>query len=127
MRDPNAMDIDAIWLSPVERAEHMKYNKYFICHKVGCHTKNHPRDQPCNQGPSCPPRNPAQIRATTTTPAVTPTLKPKLELAQFVGSLERKGTTKEEILWVLATCFAEEDEEKVEIVATAKVKEVENF
>ena len=67
------------------------------------------------------------MRATTTTPAITPTLKPKSELAQFVGSLERKGTTKKEILWVLATCFAEEDEEKVETVATAKVEEVEDF
>ena len=60
-------------------------------------------------------------------PSITPTLKPKLELAQFVGFLERKGTTKEEILQVLATCFAEEDEGKVETVATAKVKEVEDF
>ena len=42
-------------------------------------------------------------------------------------SLERKGTTKEEILWVLAICFAEEDKGKVEIVATTKVKEVEDF
>ena len=121
------MDIDVIRLSPVERAEHMKHNKCFIYHKVRCHTKNHPWDQSCNQGPSCPPRNPAQVRATTTTPAVTPTLKPKLELAQFVGSLERKGTIKEEILRVLATCFAEEDEGKAETVATAKVEEVEDF
>ena len=67
------------------------------------------------------------MRATTTTPAVTPAPKPKSELVQFVGSLERKGTTKEEILWVFATCFAEEDEGKVETVATAKVEEVEDF
>ena len=127
MQDPNAMDINAIRLSPVERAEHMKHNKCFICHKVGCHTKNHLWDRPHNQGPSCPPRNPARIRATTTTPAIIPTPKPKLELAQFVGSLERKGTTKEEILWVLVTCFAKEDEGKVETVPTAKVKEVKDF
>ena len=63
----------------------------------------------------------------TTTPAVTPTPKSKSELAQFVGSLERKGTTKGEILWVLAICFAKEDEEKLETVATAKVEEVEDF
>ena len=43
-QDPNAMDIDAIYLSPVERAEYMKHNKCFICHKVGYHTKNHPQD-----------------------------------------------------------------------------------
>ena len=126
-QDPNAMDIDAIHLSSVEKAEHMKYNKCFICHKVGCHTKNYPQDWPHNQEPSCPPRNPAQVRATTTTPATLPTLKPKSELAQFIGTLERKGITKEEILWVLATCFAEEDEGKVEMVATTKVKEIEDF
>ena len=126
-QDPNVMDIDAICLSPIKRAEHMKHNKCFICHKVGCHTKNHPQDQPCNQGPPHPPRNPAWVRAITTIPATTPTLKPKLELVQFVGSLERKGTTKEQILQVLATCFTEEDEGKVEIVATAKVEEVEDF
>ena len=121
------MDIDAICLSPVERAEHMKHNKCFICYKVGCHTKNYPQHQPCNQGPPHPPRNLAWVRATTTTPATTPTPKPKLELAQFVGSLERKGTTKEEILQVLTTCFAKGDEGKVETVATAKVKEVKDF
>ena len=121
------MDIDAICLSSVERAKHMKHNKCFICHKVGCHTKNHPWDQPHNQGPPCPPRNPAQVRATTTTPATPPALKPKLELAQFVGIFERKGTTKEEILQVLATCFAEEDEGKVKMVATTKIKEMKDF
>ena len=121
------MDIDAICLSSIERAEHMKHNKCFICHKVGCHTKNHPQNRPCNQGPPRPPRNLAQVRATTTTPATTPTPKPKSELVQFVGFLERKGTTKEEILWVLTTCFAEEDKGKVETVATVKVEEVEDF
>ena len=105
----------------------MKHNKCFICHKVGCHTKNHLWDQPHNQGLPCPPRNPAWVRATTTTLVTTLTLKPKSELAQFIGSLERKGTTKEEILQVLATCFAKEDEGKVEMVATAKVKKVEDF
>ena len=121
------MDIDAIHLSPIERAEHMKHNKCFICHKIGCHTKNHSQDWACNQGPPRPPRNSAKVRPTTTFLATAPTLKPKLELVQFVGFLERKGTTKEEILWVLTTCFAEEDEEKVETVAIAKVKEVNDF
>ena len=125
--DSNAMDIDAICLSPIEKAKHIKHNKYFICHKVGCHTKNHPRDWPYNLELPHPPRNPVQVRAATTTPATLLTLKPKLELAQFVGSLEKKRTTKEEILWVLATCFAEEDEGKEETVATAKVEEVEDF
>ena len=125
--DPNAMDIDVICLSPIERAEYMKHNKCFICHKVGCHTKNYLWDWPHNQEPSCPPRNPSWVRATTTTPATTPTSKPKSELAQFVGSLEKKGTTKEKILQILTICFTEEDKGKVEMVATTKVEEVEDF
>ena len=44
-----------------------------------------------------------------------------------MGTLERKGTIKEEILQVLATCFAEEDEEKVEMIATTKVEEIKDF
>jgi hypothetical protein len=39
--DPNAMVVDALHLSPVERAEHMRKNQCFICHKVGCSTRNH--------------------------------------------------------------------------------------
>ena len=50
-QDHNAMDINAIQLSPIERVEHMKHNKCFICHKVKCHTKNHLWDRPHNQGP----------------------------------------------------------------------------
>ena len=121
------MDIDAIHLSPIEKAKYMKQNKCFICHKVGCYTKNHPWDWPHNQGPPHPPRNPACVRATTTTPATIPTLKSKLELAQFIGSLERKWTTKEEILQVLTTCFAKENEGKMEMVATTKVEKVKDF
>ena len=120
------MDINAICFSPVKRAKYMKHNKCFIYHKVECHTKNHPWGQQ-NQGPPCPPRNPAWVRATTTLPATSSTLKSKSKLAQFVGSLERKGTTKEEILQVFAACFAEEDEGKVEMVATTKIEEVEDF
>jgi hypothetical protein len=39
--DPNAMVVDTLRLSPVERAEHMRKNQCFICHKVGCSTRNH--------------------------------------------------------------------------------------
>ena len=40
--DPNAMDVDCLTLSLVERAHHMHENHYFICHKEGCSTRNHP-------------------------------------------------------------------------------------
>ena len=121
------MNIDAIHLSPIKRAEHIKHNKYFICHKIRCHIKNHPQGQSHNQGPPYPPRNSAQVKVITTLLVTPPTLKPKSELAQFVGSLEKNRTTKEKILQVLATRFTEEDEEKVEMIATTKIEEVEDF
>jgi len=36
------MDVDTIRLSPAQRAEHMRNNKCFICHKVRCWTDKHP-------------------------------------------------------------------------------------
>ena len=41
-QDPNAMDINQIYLTPVQRAEHIWNNKCFICHKIRCSTKNNP-------------------------------------------------------------------------------------
>ena len=40
-RDPMAMDVDRIYLTPTQCAEHIRNNKCFICHKVGCSTRNH--------------------------------------------------------------------------------------
>ena len=40
-RDPYAMDVDRINLSPSERVEHMWNHKCFICHKDGCHSSKH--------------------------------------------------------------------------------------
>ena len=40
--DSNAMDMDHLILSLVEQAYHMYENHYFICHKEGCSTRNHP-------------------------------------------------------------------------------------
>jgi hypothetical protein len=42
--DTNAMVVDAHQLTPVERAEHMRKNQCFICHKVSCSTRNHRKD-----------------------------------------------------------------------------------
>jgi len=50
--DPNAMDVDAIRLSPAQRAKHMHNNKCFICHKVRCRTDKHPH--PGNKPKICP-------------------------------------------------------------------------
>ena len=37
------MDIDWITLSPYEKRRHMKENKCFMCHKLGCHPWKHSR------------------------------------------------------------------------------------
>ena len=37
VQDPYAMDVDKIFLSPSEQAEHIRNRKCFICHKEGCH------------------------------------------------------------------------------------------
>ena len=47
-QDPMAMDVDRIYLTPTQHAEHIRNNKCFICHQVGCSTRNHPgsKNQP---------------------------------------------------------------------------------
>ena len=40
-RDPYAMDMDKINLSPSGRVEHRRNHKCFICHKEGCHLNRH--------------------------------------------------------------------------------------
>ena len=75
--DPNAMDVDHLMLSLVERAHHMHENHYFICHKEGCSTRNHP-----GYNWNCPmsswhnnskPPQTAHARVIFTTPHLTPT------------------------------------------------------
>jgi len=56
-RDPNAMDVDVLQLSPTQRVEHMRSNKCFICHKVGCRSNKHPR--PGNKTTTRPPAPPS--------------------------------------------------------------------
>jgi len=47
------MDVDALRLSPIQHAEHMRNNKYFICHKVRCCSNKH--SCPGNKAITCPP------------------------------------------------------------------------
>ena len=54
-RDPYAMDMGKINLSPSERVEHIWNRKCFICHKEGCHLSKHKgyprkRGKPLQQG-----------------------------------------------------------------------------
>jgi hypothetical protein len=71
--DPNAMVVDALCLSPVEHAEHMRKNQCFICHKVGCSTCNHQKDGQGTTPASSPhPYHPPQVRAVEMTPPPAP-------------------------------------------------------
>ena len=40
--DLNTIDVNWLYLTPVQHTEHIHNNKCFICHRVGCSTCNHP-------------------------------------------------------------------------------------
>ena len=69
-RDLMAMDIDRIYLTLTQRVEHIRNNKCFICHKVGCSTRNHPGARKSTPQKTYLPRNqqPHNIQNTNTTP-----------------------------------------------------------
>jgi hypothetical protein len=116
------MEIDAIRLTPVQRADHMRKGLCFICHKSGCSTRNHPRESGFPSAPPVPPRNPARLRTTITSP----TPPAPSELAQYVHKLTTGNVAKEEILRTLKACYEKEKEEtiaKVEI----KLPDYEDF
>jgi hypothetical protein len=121
--DPNAMVVDALRLSLVERAEHMRKNQCFICHKVGCSTHNHRKDGRGTSPASSPrPYRPPQVRAVETA-AAPPTPSP---LAAYVQGLKGKNIGADEILRVLQTCYDGEREEEETVVAN-KVETAEGF
>ena len=62
-RDPNAMDIDALNLSPVEWSRCLRDRLCFICKQPNCSTRNHPRNRttPRETATTCPTRNPEQV------------------------------------------------------------------
>jgi hypothetical protein len=120
--DPNAMVFDALRLSPVERVEHMRKNQCFICHKVGCSTRNHRKDgRGANPASSLCPYRPPQVRAIET--AAPPTPSP---LVAYVQGLKGKTIGADEILWVLQMCY-DRDKEEEESVVTNKVETTKGF
>ena len=57
----NAMDMDCLMLSLVERAHHIHENCCFIYHKEGCSTRNHPGyNRSCPTGSWCNNPKPSQ-------------------------------------------------------------------
>ena len=62
-RNPNAMDIDTLNLSPVERSRCLRDRLCFICKQPNCSTRNHPRNRPTTWEVTTtrPTRNPEQV------------------------------------------------------------------
>ena len=94
-RDPNAMDIDALNLSPVERSHCLRNRLCFICKQPNCSTRNHPRTRmtPREVATTHPTRNPEQVRTTSTSE--------EGDLMKYVASLEGKGKKPAELLRLL--------------------------
>ena len=93
--DPNAMDIDALNLSPVERSRCLLNCLCFICKQPNCSTRNHPWEEI----PTRPIRNPERTRTTTTTPIAT--MPNKSDLGRYVKELEGKGRKPDKLLRLL--------------------------
>ena len=94
-RDPNAMDIDALNLSPVERSRCLRDRLCFICKQPNCSTRNHPRNKTTTKEAvtTRPTRNPEQVRATSTLE--------EGDLMKYVKDLEGKGRKPAELLRLL--------------------------
>ena len=106
-RDPNAMDIDALNLSPVERSRCLRDRLCFICKQLNCSTRNHPRDKttPRETTTSRPTRSIEQVRTASTTE--------EGDLMKYVKDLEGKGKKPAELLHLLQIMVdADETEEQ---------------
>ena len=62
-RDPNAMDIDALNLSPEEHSRCLRDRLCFICKQLNCSTRNHPHNRTTTRETTttCPTQNPEQV------------------------------------------------------------------
>ena len=106
-RDPNAMDIDALNLSPVKRSHCLRNRLCFICKQPNCSTRNHPRNKTTSRETTTtrPTRNLEQVRITSTSE--------EGDLLKYVKDLEGKGKKPTELLRLLQiTVDADETEEQ---------------
>ena len=104
--DPNAMDINTLNLSPVERSCCLQNCLCFIYKQPNCSTRNHP----CEENPPHPARNPERTRATTTTSATTPI---ELDLGKYIKELEGKGRNSAELLHLLQLAVEADEKDKL--------------
>ena len=105
--DPNAMDIDTLNLSPVERSHCLRDCLCFICKQPNCSTRNHPRSRttPREAAAARPTRNPEQVRTTS--------MSEEGDLMKYVKDLEGKGKKPAELLRLLQIAVdADETEEQ---------------
>ena len=121
-KDPMAMDVDRIYLSPTQRAEHIRNNKCFICHRVGCSTRNHPggRNKPPNR--TYLPRNqrPHNVRNTETTPL--PPTKPIDEVESYLNVIRsNRNLSNQDVLKSLQILFDDSIDEQGEQINTIRL------
>ena len=105
-QDPNAMDIDTLNLSPVERSCYLRNRLCFICKQLNCSMMNHP----CEETSTCPAHNPDRTRMTTTTPAATAPIES--DLGKYIKELEGKGRKPAELLQLLQLAVEADEKDK---------------
>ena len=93
--DPNAMDIDALNLSPVEHSRCLQDHLCFICKQPNCSTRNHPCNKTTTQEvtTACLVQNPEQVQTTSTSE--------EGDLMKYVKDLEEKGKKPTELIRLL--------------------------
>ena len=101
--DPNAMDINALNLSPIEWSCCLHNHLCFICKKPNCSTRNHPREET----PARPTQNNERARVTTTTTTN------GSDLEKYIKELEGKGRKPDELLRLLQLAVEAEEKDKV--------------
>ena len=124
-KDPMAMEIDRIYLTPTQRAEHIRNNNCFICHRVGCSTRNHPgtKNKPPNR--TYLPRNqrPHNIQNTSTTPV--PATKPIDKVESYLNVVRsNRNLSNQDILKSLQILFDDSVDEQGEQVNTIRLNQI---
>ncbi|KIK77368.1 hypothetical protein PAXRUDRAFT_167092, partial [Paxillus rubicundulus Ve08.2h10] len=106
------VNVDAVKLTPLQRAEYMKKGLCFICGKQGHHSTDHNSVSP-------PSSKPTPIRAVKVPPTPTPT---QSAADAYFSELRNQNIPKSEVLDVLRTCFEDKDPSDDNSVSISKVE-----
>ncbi|KIJ11413.1 hypothetical protein PAXINDRAFT_15714 [Paxillus involutus ATCC 200175] len=95
------MDVDAIWLSPTQRADYMKKGLCFIHRKHGHHSGDHKKG-----------KVPFDKDSHTSSPKVCKAGIPSTSdhISVFTAGLKKKNISQKKILDVLKMCFDDSEE-----------------